>query len=174
MLTVSDMPLFHTLRVTGKLDLRLWAVGWVVALQRGPWGLQQRAGEARGRAAGAAAAAAQVPPLLQSLPWPLPGTEGWVRRRGPAKEASSELRRRRGGGGGDSWRVALSDGIRNGCASGLAAACAKLLLQPFDTVKTVQQVGGEGGAGGAATESSEGRVCERAEEGERERDQGGS
>lgn len=55
------------------------------------------------------------------------------------------LGRRRGGGGqgGDRswWQAALSDGLRNGCASGLAAACAKLLLQPFDTVKTVQQVG---------------------------------
>lgn len=52
--------------------------------------------------------------------------------------------RRRGGGGqgGDRswWQAALSDGLRNGCASGMAAACAKLLLQPFDTVKTVQQV----------------------------------
>jgi hypothetical protein len=31
-------------------------------------------------------------------------------------------------------------GLKNGVASGLAAGCAKLLLQPFDTVKTIQQV----------------------------------
>lgn len=63
----------------------------------------------------------------------------------PAAAAAFEgLGRRRGGGGrgGDRswWQAALSDGLRNGCASGMAAACAKLLLQPFDTVKTVQQV----------------------------------
>jgi solute carrier family 25 S-adenosylmethionine transporter 26 len=29
--------------------------------------------------------------------------------------------------------------LKNGCASGLAAACAKTALQPFDSIKTVQQ-----------------------------------
>mmetsp|Transcript_31271 Transcript_31271/g.61943 ORF Transcript_31271/g.61943 Transcript_31271/m.61943 type:complete len:351 (+) Transcript_31271:115-1167(+) len=33
----------------------------------------------------------------------------------------------------------LLDGLRNGLASGLAAGCVKTCLQPFDTVKTVQQ-----------------------------------
>ena len=31
------------------------------------------------------------------------------------------------------------EGVRNGLASGLAAACVKTVLQPFDTIKTVQQ-----------------------------------
>lgn len=30
-------------------------------------------------------------------------------------------------------------GLRNGCASALAAACAKTILQPFDCIKTLQQ-----------------------------------
>ncbi|CAN0539238.1 unnamed protein product, partial [Scytosiphon promiscuus] len=30
-------------------------------------------------------------------------------------------------------------GVKNGLASGLAAACVKTVLQPFDTLKTVQQ-----------------------------------
>jgi hypothetical protein len=33
----------------------------------------------------------------------------------------------------------LLDGLRNGCASGLATVCAKAMLQPFDTIKTLQQ-----------------------------------
>ena len=33
----------------------------------------------------------------------------------------------------------LLDGLRNGCASGLATVCSKALLQPFDTIKTLQQ-----------------------------------
>ena len=33
----------------------------------------------------------------------------------------------------------LIDGLRDGCASGLATICAKAMLQPFDTIKTVQQ-----------------------------------
>lgn len=46
----------------------------------------------------------------------------------------------RGGGGGNNggWETVV-EGLKNGCASGMAAACAKLLLQPFDTVKTLQQ-----------------------------------
>lgn len=31
------------------------------------------------------------------------------------------------------------EGVKNGLASGLAAACVKTVLQPFDTLKTVQQ-----------------------------------
>ena len=49
----------------------------------------------------------------------------------------------RGGGStseNDPW-FEVREGLKNGLASGLAAACAKVLLQPFDTVKTVQQVG---------------------------------
>lgn len=37
-----------------------------------------------------------------------------------------------------SWENAI-EGLKNGLASGLAAACVKALLQPFDTMKTVQQ-----------------------------------
>jgi Mitochondrial carrier protein len=35
------------------------------------------------------------------------------------------------------------EGVKNGCASGLAAGCVKTLLQPFDTIKTVQQFSAE-------------------------------
>ena len=35
--------------------------------------------------------------------------------------------------------ASLPVGIKNGIASGLAAAVAKGVLQPFDTIKTVQQ-----------------------------------
>lgn len=61
--------------------------------------------------------------------------------------ALSSLRMTRGGGGraaaaagatSAGWATII-EGLKNGCASGLAAACAKLLLQPFDTVKTLQQ-----------------------------------
>lgn len=37
-----------------------------------------------------------------------------------------------------SWANAV-EGLKNGLASGLAAACVKTVLQPFDTMKTVQQ-----------------------------------
>ena len=37
------------------------------------------------------------------------------------------------------WRSAVGEGLRNGLASGGAAACAKAALQPFDSIKTVQQ-----------------------------------
>lgn len=37
-----------------------------------------------------------------------------------------------------SWANAI-EGLKNGLASGLAAACVKAVLQPFDTMKTVQQ-----------------------------------
>ena len=39
------------------------------------------------------------------------------------------------------WR----DGIKNGAASGMATVCAKTLLQPFDTLKTLQQRSGGSG-----------------------------
>ncbi|CAM9371335.1 unnamed protein product [Hapterophycus canaliculatus] len=39
---------------------------------------------------------------------------------------------------GDKWKNAI-EGLKNGLASGLAAACVKTALQPFDTMKTVQQ-----------------------------------
>lgn len=39
---------------------------------------------------------------------------------------------------GERWRNAV-EGLKNGLASGLAAACVKTVLQPFDTMKTVQQ-----------------------------------
>lgn len=39
---------------------------------------------------------------------------------------------------GDRWKYAV-EGLKNGLASGLAAACVKTVLQPFDTMKTVQQ-----------------------------------
>ena len=42
--------------------------------------------------------------------------------------------------GVSSWRQAIGEGLRNGLASGGAAACAKAVLQPFDSIKTVQQV----------------------------------
>lgn len=37
-----------------------------------------------------------------------------------------------------SWANAV-EGLKNGLASGLAAACVKTVLQPFDTMKTMQQ-----------------------------------
>lgn len=42
------------------------------------------------------------------------------------------------GGRSASWGNAV-DGLKNGVASGLAAAVVKTVLQPFDTMKTVQQ-----------------------------------
>jgi len=36
-------------------------------------------------------------------------------------------------------RAVWLNGLKNGCASGMATVCAKTLLQPFDTVKTLQQ-----------------------------------
>jgi hypothetical protein len=35
--------------------------------------------------------------------------------------------------------LGLPDGVKNGLASGFAAVCVKAVLQPFDTIKTVQQ-----------------------------------
>jgi hypothetical protein len=34
---------------------------------------------------------------------------------------------------------AVTEGLKNTLASGLAAACSKTILAPFDTIKTVQQ-----------------------------------
>jgi solute carrier family 25 S-adenosylmethionine transporter 26 len=69
---------------------------------------------------------------------------------------SSSLQRQGGGGNGGSELVRglqacvrrpgawlrspeTREALKNGCASGLAAACAKTALQPFDSIKTVQQ-----------------------------------
>lgn len=43
------------------------------------------------------------------------------------------------GSGSGAWLSMMREGLRNGCASGLATACAKTVLQPFDSIKTVQQ-----------------------------------
>lgn len=43
-------------------------------------------------------------------------------------------------------RLSLPDGVLNGLASGLAAAVVKAILQPIDTIKTVQQAA-RGGMG---------------------------
>lgn len=43
-----------------------------------------------------------------------------------------------GGSRGTGWANA-AEGLKNGLASGLAAAAVKTVLQPFDTMKTVQQ-----------------------------------
>lgn len=43
---------------------------------------------------------------------------------------------------------ATSEGFRNSLASGLAAACSKTILAPFDTIKTVQQQARQGMGGG--------------------------
>lgn len=40
---------------------------------------------------------------------------------------------------------AAINGVKNSIASGMAAACSKALLAPFDTIKTVQQQGINGG-----------------------------
>ncbi len=65
-----------------------------------------------------------------------------ARRKARASSSSSLLLQARGGGGSGGgaggWATVI-EGLKNGCASGLAAACAKLLLQPFDTLKTIQQ-----------------------------------
>ena len=74
-------------------------------------------------------------------------------REGKRRRSASSLLMRGGGGGGrgapetspsspppqaDRWKNAV-EGLKNGLASGLAAACVKTVLQPFDTMKTVQQ-----------------------------------
>ncbi|CAM9348628.1 unnamed protein product [Ectocarpus sp. 12 AP-2014] len=64
--------------------------------------------------------------------------------------SSSTMLLTRGGGGGapagppsppqQGMRLKNAvEGLKNGLASGLAAACVKTVLQPFDTMKTVQQ-----------------------------------
>lgn len=56
----------------------------------------------------------------------------------PAREAWRTGCDTRGGAAGRQWASAV-EGLKNGLASGLAAACVKTVLQPFDTMKTVQQ-----------------------------------
>lgn len=40
---------------------------------------------------------------------------------------------------------AAINGVKNSVASGMAAACSKALLAPFDTIKTIQQQARSGG-----------------------------
>jgi hypothetical protein len=40
---------------------------------------------------------------------------------------------------------AALNGLKNSISSGMAAACAKTLLAPFDTIKTIQQQSRNGG-----------------------------
>ena len=40
---------------------------------------------------------------------------------------------------------AVVNGVKNSICSGMAAACAKTLLAPFDTIKTMQQQARNGG-----------------------------
>lgn len=47
----------------------------------------------------------------------------------------------------NSLASAASVGFRNSLASGLAAACSKTILAPFDTIKTVQQQARQGMGG---------------------------
>ena len=68
--------------------------------------------------------------------------EGRERSQGRRQRGWLQLSGVRGGGGassgGGGWETVVA-GLKNGCASGMAAACAKILLQPFDTLKTLQQ-----------------------------------
>ena len=45
---------------------------------------------------------------------------------------------------------AVLSGLKNFVASGMAAACSKLILAPFDTIKTIQQHSRSAEAGAAA------------------------
>ena len=51
---------------------------------------------------------------------------------------------------------AWKTGLKNSIASGMAAACSKLILAPFDTLKTLQQqsLSGAGGAGLSLVEAA--------------------
>ncbi|CAM9199283.1 unnamed protein product [Ectocarpus sp. 8 AP-2014] len=72
-----------------------------------------------------------------------------LRLRHGKDESSSTMLLTRGGGGAPAPPPAppqqgmrlknAVEGLKNGLASGLAAACVKTVLQPFDTMKTVQQ-----------------------------------
>jgi len=42
-------------------------------------------------------------------------------------------------GKSEAWGVAIVEGLKNAAASGIASAVVKASLQPFDTIKTVQQ-----------------------------------
>ncbi len=46
--------------------------------------------------------------------------------------------------GSNTRSIAVTEGLKNAAASGLAAACCKIVLAPFDTLKTVQQQSREG------------------------------
>ena len=48
-------------------------------------------------------------------------------------------------GGEKASNTALTNGIKNFMASGLAATCSKSILAPFDTIKTMQQQSMTGG-----------------------------
>lgn len=57
---------------------------------------------------------------------------GWVRGAKAAPPPSQSKT-------SSSTSSAITDGLKNTLASGLAAACSKTILAPFDTIKTVQQ-----------------------------------
>ena len=56
---------------------------------------------------------------------------GWVRSKAATPPPQSKT--------SSSTSSAITDGLKNTLASGLAAACSKTILAPFDTIKTVQQ-----------------------------------
>lgn len=73
---------------------------------------------------------------------PVASEDGNIKKIKAAARAGAKMR----GGGSTSpskppsQRLANAvEGCKNGLASGLAAACVKTVLQPFDTIKTVQQ-----------------------------------
>lgn len=76
------------------------------------------------------------------MPWHHHQQQGRERSHGRRQRGWLQLSGVRGGGGassgGGGWDTVVA-GLKNGCASGMAAACAKILLQPFDTLKTLQQ-----------------------------------
>jgi len=85
--------------------------------------------------------------LLQRQPL----TPSWSSRR----RVPVPLDQIRGGGGEGEEKTggsssAAAEGLKNSIASGLAAACSKTLLAPFDTIKTVQQQVIQQEAGGKA------------------------
>lgn len=56
---------------------------------------------------------------------------------------------------------AATEGLKNSIASGLAAACSKTLLAPFDTIKTVQQQVRQEAGGKALSFAEAARVITR-------------
>ncbi|CAB1119979.1 unnamed protein product [Ectocarpus sp. CCAP 1310/34] len=120
--------------------------------------------ETTNTASGTTATNAGVATRWRTLPAPLGSLsstrEHLVRRASSTAKAlrlregkdgsSSTMLLTRGGGGGapapppsspqQGMRLKNAvEGLKNGLASGLAAACVKTVLQPFDTMKTVQQ-----------------------------------